>query len=131
MSHFTRIQTVMTEIDVLETAVAAVLGWETARDGLVRGYQGNKARAQLVAINPNAHYDVGFERAEDGSFSLVTDHFGLRSLPFPSQELPGMVSQAYALEVVRQEAERLGLSMTEAVTHEDGSLQLQLVGLRW
>ena len=131
MSHFTRIKTVMKEMDVLETAITCVLGWDTRRDGVVRGYRGNTVKAQLVAVNPNAQYDVGFERAEDESFSLVTDYYGLRDLPFPSEELPGKISQAYSLEVVKQEAEQLGLSMTDIVTNEDGSLQLQLVGLRW
>ncbi len=131
MSHFTRIKTVMTEIDVLETAAQSVLKWKTRRGGAVRGYRGNSVKAELVAVNPCANYDVGFERASDGSFSLVTDYYGLKGLPFPSRELPGMIAQAYSLEIVRQEAERLGLAMTDAVTNEDGSLQLQLAGLRW
>ena len=131
MSHFTRVKTVMKEVDVLETAITSVLGWDTQRDGVVRGYKGNKVKAQLVAVNPRANYDVGFQRAEDDSFSLVTDYYGLRSLPFPSKELSDRIAQAYSLEIVRQDAQEQGFSMSDIVTNEDGSFQLQLVGLRW
>lgn len=129
MSHFTRIKTVLTEIDILETALESTLGWEVRRDAVVRGWMGKQEGADLVAVNPGASYDVGFSRDEEGSFALVADFYGLKNLPCKQDELSGVISQNYALEVVRQESERMGFAMGDVTVAEDGSLQLALT--RW
>lgn len=129
MSHFTRIKTLLTEIDILQTALEETLKWEVARDTSVRGYRGNKEKAEIVAVNPESNYDIGFSRDEEGCFALIADFYGLGNLPYDEEGLTGVISQNYALEVVRQESERMGFSMGDVTVNEDGSLQLALS--RW
>ena len=130
MSHFTRVKTVIRELAPLEKALQEVLGWETVRNGVVRGYNGNTEKADLVAVNPVKAYDIGYEkRAGQETYEMVADPFGFHNSPINYGELPGAVAQRYALNILREESERLGFDFTEPVEAEDGALTISLS--RW
>ncbi len=132
MSHFTRIKTVVRELNPLEKALREVLGWETVRNGFIRGYSGNTQRAALVAVNPRRSYDIGYVKADGAeTYELVTDFYGLKNedLPCKQAELADRITQQYALNILREEGERLGFDFSQVVTNEEGAMTVSLS--RW
>ncbi len=73
MSHWTTIETKLTDIAALRLACAD-LGLELLANATCRGYGSNKKKADY-AILCQGPYDIAVERQEDGTYGLTTDWF--------------------------------------------------------
>lgn len=125
MSHFTKVKTRLTERQTLKQAMESTLRWPVQENAVVRGFSGNTVTAQLVAVNPLTHYDVGFIRNPgQDCFELVADFYGLRHLD--PNELVRQINQNYALSILQQEAAAAGYQMEDTVYEDDGSIRVVL-----
>lgn len=122
MSHFTRVRTQLRDIETVQRALED-LGY-TVENGVVRGYGGQRAVADLV-VRTDSGYDIGF-RQEGDAVVLVADFWGLR---INREDFLKKVTQRYAyLTVVDQATAQGWQTMTEEVM-ADGSVRL--VMQRW
>lgn len=80
---------------------------------------------------PQASYEVGVRKNEDGSYTLAWDYWGQGGLApiLGGPQAPKLV-QAYAAEKLKQEARRLGHAVESETTLQDGTVRLRLLAAR-
>ncbi|MBN1430082.1 MAG: DUF1257 domain-containing protein [Anaerolineae bacterium] len=122
MSHFTRVQTQLKDIEMVKRALED-LG-HTVTSGTVHGYQSQKSQADLV-VRLDDRYDVGF-RQEGGSVSMIADLWGSK---VNAQDFIKQVSQRYAYLTVVEQTAGQGWQVVAEETQADGSVRL--VMQRW
>lgn len=128
MSHFSRVQTKMTDQDCLHSALVG-LKYDVVSRALVRGFTGRTVEADLV-VRPGGSFDIGFERQSDGAFTLVADWWGVeREAGVREAEFLPPVLQRYAYEVVCREMVSQGFQLVRESVAADQSVQLTL--RRW
>lgn len=118
MSRFMKVRTTLAEPDALKMALERTLNWSVEENAAVRGYAGRSVMAQLVAVNPDAHYDIGFVRErETEPFEVVADfEYGLPQ--FNPDELIQRVRHEYSIaRTLLHEAKN---SVYELVREENG-----------
>jgi hypothetical protein len=77
MSHFTRVKTFFTNVELISQAMES-MAFRRKAISEVRGWQGATCtRAQIAFATPGP-YDVGFIKESDGTYSLTGDWWGLR-----------------------------------------------------
>lgn len=112
MSHMVKVSGLkVTDLNALRVA-ARKLGAKVEESRATARYFAGKTYPCLLAVTlPDCQYDVAVNRAEDGTYFLSYDSFGLHG-----QRLSKFVSQLkqeYAVESVRARAKRLGWTVTE------------------
>ena len=75
MSHFSTLRTKVTDAEILKQSLSD-LGIATKTEADVRGYNGQRVRADIVAVL-DGEYDLGWSRNADGSFDLIADLWGV------------------------------------------------------
>lgn len=73
--HFTTLRSHMRDASPLKAALKA-LEIPIQVDADVRGSNGQTYRAEIVAVL-EGRFDIGYSRAEDGSFNIIVDLWGL------------------------------------------------------
>ena len=127
MSHFTRIKTVIKEAAMLRRSLGEVLNWPVVANGVVRGYRGDTVAADIVAVNPQRGYDIGYVRPKGAeAYEMVADFFGLTNLPCRKEDFAGIVARQYALNILKEESLALGFEMSEVSETEEGAFVLAL-----
>jgi hypothetical protein len=106
MSHFSTLRTKVTDAEILKQSLAA-LGIATKTEADVRGYNGQRVRADLVAVL-DGEYDLGWSRNVDGSFDLIADLWGVAK-KHNQTELINSINQKYAVNKTLAEVKRPGL----------------------
>ena len=124
MSHFTTIKVEIKHGELLCEALRE-LGYKVEQNGLVRGYQGDKTRADYVIRRSNG-YDLGFRRDSDDHYVLIADFWGPRINPQP---LINEVQQKYAHKVLQQTVAEQGYTIEAEEVLADGTVRV-VVG-RW
>ena len=104
VGHFSVLRSVMRDAELLKAALAA-LEIPVQINGDVRGSNGQRYRADIVGVL-EGKFDIGFIRAEDGSFNLVVDLWGL-SHRYDQCALISGINQQY--RALKQQAEAAGL----------------------
>ena len=127
MSHFTKCDLRMNNLEAIKRAMADMeLSIEEAQAGqsvTVRGYRGQTLEASLKV--DMGTYDVGVVAAEDGSFDVVADWWGVETTKGVSEEeFKTKLRQRYAYHNVLIACEGKGYAVEEEVNQEDGSIQL-------
>ena len=127
MSHFTKCDLKMTNVEALKKALADmelnVVEAEAGQQVVVRGYRGQTLQADLKI--DMGTYDIGVVRNEDGTLDLVADWWGVETTKGVSEEeLKTRLKQRYAYHNVLMACEAKGYSVEEEVNQEDGSIQL-------
>lgn len=127
MSHFTKCDLKMTNLEALKKALADLeLNVVEAAQGqsvVVRGYRGQTLEAALKV--DMGTYDIGVVQNEDGTLDLVADWWGVETTKGVSEEeLKTRLKQRYAYHNVLMACEAKGYSVEEEVNQEDGSIQL-------
>jgi len=127
MSHFTKCDLKMTNLEALKRALEDMeLGFAEAGEGQsvsVRGYRGQTMDAAL-SISMGT-YDIGVVRADDGTYDLVADWWGVETTKGVSEEeMKTRLRQRYAYHNVLMACEAKGYTVEEEVNQEDGSIQL-------
>jgi Protein of unknown function (DUF1257) len=107
MSHFSTLRTKITDSEVLKNSLRD-LGITTQIEADVRGYQGQRVRADLVAVL-EGEYDLGWSRNADGSFDLIADLWGVAK-KHNQTELINSINQKYAVNKTLAEVKRPGLN---------------------
>lgn len=126
MSHFSNIKTKIRNLDALQSALTRLgVDWE-AGPAIVRGYQGQTVKAEVVVKQDNNH-DLGF-RWNGLEYELVADlQFWQQSLSV--EGFLKKVTQGYALETILSETHKQGFQVTEQQQNQDGSIRLMVQ--RW
>jgi hypothetical protein len=127
MSHFTKCDLKMTNVEALKKALADmelnVVEAEAGQQVVVRGYRGQTLQADLKI--DMGTYDIGVVKNEDGTLDLVADWWGVETTKGVSEEeLKTRLKQRYAYHNVLMACEAKGYSVEEEVNQEDGSIQL-------
>ena len=106
MSHFSTLRTKITNAEILTSSLRN-LGIEVKTDTDVRGYNGQRLRADIVAVL-EGEYDLGWSRNADGSFDLIADLWGVAK-KHNQTELINSINQKYAVNQTLNDVKQRGL----------------------
>ncbi|MBN1121303.1 MAG: DUF1257 domain-containing protein [Anaerolineae bacterium] len=123
MSHFTRVQTRLSDLIILEKALVE-LNYRVEENGIVRDFGDNEESVDLL-IRTGEPYDIGFKLV-DGSIKVVGDFSALKWNP---RQFLDRVTQRYAYLTVLDQAEEKGWQLSAEEVQPDGSIRL--VMQRW
>ena len=121
MSHFTRVRTKLTDMDMVRRALED-LGHDVTT-GTVHGHGGMEVQADLVVRLRDRH-EVGFCKAGN-AISMVGDY--MESIN--AEKFLNRVSQRYAYLTVVEQTAKQGWQMVTEENQIDGSVRLVLQ--RW
>lgn len=130
MSHFLKIRTQIREREQLMAALRDLhyhhqASSTQANDLLVRGYQGNRERAEVV-VDTGSAYDIGFQRKPEG-YEVVADWWGVEgNSRIRQQEFIQQVNRQYAYNVIRDQVREQNLVIQEERTLENGDVVIML-----
>ena len=128
MSHFTRVKTQITDVEVLKRALAD-LNYAYGEDAVVRGYQGKKEHAEVV-VRPGGDYDIGFIKGKDGNFQIVADWWGVtKDNGLKEQAFLNPVMQRYAYHTVVEQVAKQGFQVVQEAVGTDNTVKLTV--RRW
>jgi hypothetical protein len=124
MSHFTTIKVQIKNSEILAN-VLTNLGYKVEVNAQIRGYQGDKTKAEYVIRQSNG-YDLGFRKDGDDNYELVADFWGagINQTQFVNQ-----IQQKYAHQMLLHTAATQGYSIEAEEVMEDGTVRV-VVG-RW
>ena len=106
MSHFSTLRTKVSDAEVLKSSLKD-LGITVKSNADVRGYNGQRVRADIVAVL-EGEYDLGWSRNTDGSFDLIADLWGVAK-KHNQTELINSINQKYVVNKTLAEVKRPGL----------------------
>ena len=106
MSHFSTLRTKITDAEILRASLRD-LGVSVKSEADVRGYNGQRVRADIVAVL-DGEYDLGWSRNSDGSFDLIADLWGVAK-KHNQTELINSINQKYAVNKALADVKRPGL----------------------
>ncbi len=127
MSHFTKVQTQITDLVCLKKALDA-LGWKYKHEEAgvtVRGWKGATMQAE-IAIDMGK-YDVAVVKAENGGYELVADWWGIETTRGATeQEIAKEINSKYAYQKVVAAVEDAGYTIDENAVQKDGTVKLNV-----
>ena len=106
MSHFSTLRTKITDAEILKASLRD-LGISIKNDADVRGYNGQRLRADIVATL-EGEYDLGWSSNNDGTFDLIADLWGVAK-KHNQTELINSINQKYAVNKTLAEVKQRGL----------------------
>ncbi len=106
MSHFSTLRTKITDAEILKASLRD-LGISVNTEAEVRGYNGQRLRADIVATL-EGEYDLGWTEKSDGSFDLIADLWGIAKR-HNQTELINSINQKYAVNKTLSEVKQRGL----------------------
>jgi hypothetical protein len=107
MSHFSTLRTKITDAEILKSSLRD-LGISVKTDADVRGYNGQRLRAEIVATL-DGDYDLGWSANADGTFDLIADLWGVAK-KHNQTELINAINQKYAVNKALTDVKQSGLS---------------------
>jgi hypothetical protein len=107
MSHFSTLRTKITDGQILVNSLRD-LGYTVKLNADVRGYNGQRVRADIVA-QLEGDYDLGWSKNPDGSYDLIADLWGVAK-KHNQTELINSINQKYAVNKTLAEVKRPGLN---------------------
>ena len=121
MSHFSIIKTQINDEQTLAQSLQE-LGFAIKHNDEVRGHNGLKIQAEIVAVLPG-QYDIGWSKNPDGTYDLITDLWGI-SKQHNQQELLNSINQRFAVNKTIQEIQKNGYKINEQFSQNDGTIRL-------
>ena len=126
MSHFSKIQTTLKDLDLLKQSLADLsIQWDS-KSQTVRGYKEKTSFANLV-IKQNNNYDIGFTW-NGFEYQLVAD-LQFWQQPWSVESFLDKVSQRYAYNSIIQATQKQGFETVEEINQDNGTIRLTLQ--RW
>ena len=122
MSHFTRVATKMVDRELLAKSLHG-LGMDVQRGGVVRGWGGKTATADLVVGSGSPGYDIGFVR-QGKSYVMIADWYGIRDHTQPN--LLRQIAARYAYEAALARFAASGFAKAEESVDAEGTVRLVL-----
>jgi hypothetical protein len=124
MSHFTKVQTKITDLDCLKEALDDLHCAYREGESRVRGWRGQWTEADLV-IDTGGPYNIGFRQTGQGSYEVVADWWGIEMRTGLSQsKFLNDLNQRYAYHKVISEVRKRGFSVAEDETLQDNTIRL-------
>ncbi|PIY42777.1 MAG: hypothetical protein COZ06_24450 [Armatimonadetes bacterium CG_4_10_14_3_um_filter_66_18] len=126
MSHFVRIQTQIREREHLIAALRDLhYQFQEGQELVVRGYAGNRERAEVV-VNTGSAYDIGFQRKAE-EYEIVADWWGVqKDTPIRQQSFVQEINQRYAYNLAKDQAREQFLIVEEEQELENGDIVILL-----
>ncbi|HCF28850.1 MAG TPA: hypothetical protein DEV81_16985 [Cyanobacteria bacterium UBA11049] len=106
MSHFRTLRTKLTDAEILKSSLQE-LGIFVNTNADVRGFNGQKVKADIVAVLEGGH-DLGWKRNANGSFDMIADLSGVAKT-HDQAELITALNQKYAVKQTLAQVKQLGL----------------------
>ena len=126
MSHFTKIQTTIQDLNLLKQALKDLgLNWDTNHSNILVSENAQHKVDILIKQKNLSH--IGFIWNEN-QYHLVAD-LQLWEQPWSLEVFLDKLSQKYAYYSIIEETKRLGFEKAEQVVQKDGSIKL--VVQRW
>ena len=123
MSHFSKIQTSLKDLDLLKKSLNDLsIHWEPELNR-VRGYKQQTTFANLV-IRQDNNYDIGFSW-NGFEYQLVAD-IQFWQQPWSIEMFLDRVSQRYAYNSIVESTSQQGFQSVSETVQEDGSSKLTL-----
>lgn len=122
MSHFSRIQTQMSDKDILLKALKDLGFTFQEGDQQVMGFGGQKTAVE-IRIPLKMSYDVGL-RKKGSAYEIVADWYGVRGMN--QKEFTNKLMQRYAYHATRTKLEEQGFDMVEEKMEETGQIRIVL-----
>jgi len=129
VSHFTTVQTKINDVVCLAEVLKA-LGYRVtqAEEGQklnVKGYQGQKAEADMV-IHASRTYDIGVRVGPKG-VQFIADWWGVETTRGVTEaEFVQRLTQRYAQTKVKQELQKRGYTLAVEETAADQSIHIRV-----
>ncbi|HPY78039.1 MAG TPA: DUF1257 domain-containing protein [Anaerohalosphaeraceae bacterium] len=126
MSHFIRIQTQIREKEHLVRALNDLhYRFQQGQDLVIRGYQGNRQRAEIV-VHTGSQYDIGFQRRKE-NYEVVADWWGVENnSPIRQKSFLQQINRQYAYNLIHEQAKEQNLIVEEERTVENGDVVIIL-----
>jgi hypothetical protein len=107
MSHFLNIRTQIREREHLVQALRDLhhqfqISPTQTNDLVVRGYQGNRERAEIV-VATGTDYDIGFQKKTD-CYEICADWWGVEKGLIKQQTFVQQLNRQYAYNIIRDQA---------------------------
>lgn len=127
MSHFTRVQTQIRDLVLLEEALHQLSYEFDTGDGLIiHGYQNDTENAQIV-IRTGGSYDIGLQLQDDRSYAISADWWGVkRSSGIRKEEFINNLNKVYAHLAIKRQVIEQGLIIEEEKILDNGEIELVL-----
>ena len=123
MSHFSKIQTSLKDLDLLKKSLSDLsIHWEPELNR-VRGYKEQTTFANIVIKQAN-NYDIGFSW-NGFEYQLVAD-IQFWQQPWSIELFLDRVSQRYAYNSIVESTSNQGVQTVNETVQEDGSIKLTL-----
>jgi hypothetical protein len=125
MSHFTRVQTQVRDLALLEDTLRQLhYRYQVGERIPIRGYQGNREYGQVV-IDTGSQYDIGFQRQADETYGLCTDWWGVEgSTDIRQESFTQELNRTYAHLAVKKQVLEQGLIIEEEKVLANGEVEL-------
>ena len=125
MSHFTKVKTVIRDREVLcESLRELHYNFRQGDDLIIRGYQGNTQRAQVV-IDTGRDYDIGFQHQPDQTYAVCADWWGVENnTDIREDNFLCRVNQKYAHQAVKKQVQEQGYIIEEERVLANGEIEI-------
>ncbi|MDX2099359.1 MAG: DUF1257 domain-containing protein [Leptolyngbyaceae cyanobacterium bins.59] len=118
MSHFSTINVQVKNGEILHQ-VLKELGYQVEKNTEVRGYRGDRTRAEYVIRQQNG-YDLGFRQSGD-TYDLVADFWGAN---VDQRSLVSTITQKYAHKTLLAAVAEQGFNVEEEEVLPDGTVRV-------
>jgi len=127
MSHFTRVQTQISDLVILEEALHQLsCEFQTGDNLTINGYQNDTENAQVV-IRTGGRYDIGLQLQDDHSYAISADWWGVkRTSGINREEFINKLNRTYAHLAIKRQIIEQGLIIEEEKVLENGEIELVL-----
>lgn len=125
MSHFTRIQTRISDRILLEEALRQLAHeFETGEELRINGYNNDTAVGQVV-VHTTGNYDIGLQLQDDQSYAICADWWGVqRTSNIKKDAFIQDLNRVYAHLTVKKQVLAQGLIIEEEKVLENGDIEL-------
>jgi len=125
MSHWSTVKTAIKNKTGLLAALKELFPEnQISENEIVRGYSGNRLRAEIVLKGKTGSYDIGFNN-ENGTYAMTTDWWGAKREFGNETDFTNGLNRCYAKSVAKAKAKKLGY-MVKETENENGDIQLVL-----
>ena len=124
MSHFSRIQTQLTEQTLLLKALQDLGCKVNVGNGILRAIGGfSRVNAEIVANLPGSGRLIGFVR-QGAHYAIVADWWGVSNSK--REEFTSKLTQRYAYHAALDKLQEQGFTIAHEETSQDGQVHLTL-----
>ena len=128
MSHITKIETQITDLDVAERALVD-LGLDVSRDAELVGWGSRTGALPLACLRlPSGDFGVGLQLTANGTYEVMSDWWYVeRQAGVGRDDLLSRLYQRYSYLKVKEALDQHGLRIAEESVDDQKSIGLEVV----